>query len=271
MTYCIAKPSLPLSKFIKNYWTIEDCIPVSRHHTQRIVPSGLLELIFYLGDKPVSKNHTRTISENTVITGHLSDYYDIDVSGKLSLFSILFKPHGLSMFFDIPLNELYNQNVPLKHLFKHDTVELENKLFEAHSFAERIKLVERFFLMLLNKSTSKDNFNRIEQCIDIINQTRGVVDISFLASKACYSRKQFERVFAQYVGSSPKQFLKTIRFQNTVDEKAKHKSANLTDLTYRCGYFDQSHMINDFKKLTGLTPKQYFDTCEPYSDYFNGY
>lgn len=124
--------------------------------------------------------------------------------------------------------------------------------------------------MLLNKSTSKDNFNRIERCIDIINQTRGVVDISFLASKACYSRKQFERVFSQYVGTSPKQFLKTIRFQNAIDEKARNSSLSLTELTYRCGYFDQSHMISEFKGLSGFTPKQYFEYGLPFSDYFTG-
>jgi AraC-like DNA-binding protein len=51
-------------------------------------------------------------------------------------------------------------------------------------------------------------------------------------------------------------------------EKHCNKSINLTELAYTCGYYDQSHMINDYKLLSGKTPAQYFSECEPYSDYF---
>jgi hypothetical protein len=40
----------------------------------------------------------QSINEKTVVSVHLSDFYEIKVSGKLSLFSVSFKPHGLSMF-----------------------------------------------------------------------------------------------------------------------------------------------------------------------------
>ena len=268
MKYCISKPSLLLSKLVKQYWAIENCIPDSQKHTQRIVPNGLLELIFYLGDKPVSEDKNKSINENTLISGQLSEFYDIQISGKLSLFSIQFQPHGLSLFIDIPLIELYNQNVPLKFIFKNGIDELETKLFEANSFQNKIKIVEHYLHQLLQKNRHKYNFDRIEESVKLINQSKGVVNIDFLASKACYSRKQFERIFSHYIGTSPKQFLKIIRFQNAVDEKSKDKIINLTDLTFRCGYYDQSHMINDFQKLTGMSPKQYFNECEPYSDYF---
>ena len=43
---------------------------------------------------------------------------------------------------------------------------------------------------------------------------------------------------------------------------------SLTELAYDCGYYDQSHMINDFKLLTGMSPRQYFSDCDAYSDYF---
>lgn len=268
MEYRIAKPSLLLSKFIRHYWTIENCMPYAEIHTQRIVPSGLMELLFYFGNKPVSEDKNKSINENTIITGHLREYYDINVSGRLSLFSILFKPHGLSMFFNIPLIEFYNQNVPLKYILKHEILELEMKLYEAYSFTERIKVIEKYFLHLLKKTKREYDFNRIEQSINTINQKRGIVSIDDLASEACFSRKQFERVFSYYVGTTPKQFLKTIRFQNSINKKSQNKSINLTELTYSCGYYDQSHMINDFQKLTGMTPTQYFSGCEPYSDYF---
>jgi transcriptional regulator GlxA family with amidase domain len=120
----------------------------------------------------------------------------------------------------------------------------------------------------LQKRKYEVNFERINQSLKMINRTKGFVDISFLASEACLSRKQFERTFLNLIGTAPRQFLKVVRFQNAINEKSKNKKISLTNLTYCCGYYDQSHMVNDFNKLSGMSPKQYFNECEPYSDYF---
>lgn len=47
------------------------------------------------------------------------------------------------------------------------------------------------------------------------------------------------------VQCSPKRFL-------------KNKKKSLTDIAYDCGYYDQSHFINDFKEFSGYHPSQYF-------------
>jgi AraC-like DNA-binding protein len=268
MLYHIAKPSFPLSKFIKHYWTLENCIPSGEEHIQRIVPSGLLELIFYFDEKPVSTAANHSINESTLITGQLNGYYDLKITGRISLFSIIFQPHGLSAFLDVPLQDLYNQNLPFKLVFKNDANEIEGKLFEAKSFAERITIVEEYFFKLLKYNELKYIFKRIHNSIFKINQAKGLVDINELASEACYSRKQFERNFSTMVGTSPKQFLKIIRFQHAIERKSLDRNLSLTALTYQCGYYDQAHMINDFQQLAGMTPREYFSGCEPYSDYF---
>ena len=48
-------------------------------------------------------------------------------------------------------------------------------------------------------------------------QCRGMFNVEQLASYACLSRKQFERVFAAYVGLMPKQYLRVIRFLYAVE------------------------------------------------------
>ncbi len=247
---------------------MENSLPAGVEHIQRIVPNGLCDLIFYLKDRPESTRKNNSIVDSSLVSGQNNNYYDLKVTGDLSLFSILFQPHGLSVFFDIPLIELLNQNVPLRYLLKDSVDKLEEKLFEAGGFEERIKIVESFLLQRIQKSKKKYNFNRIENCIHLINQAKGKITINELASNACYSRKQFERVFSGFTGISPKRFLKIVRFQNTIYEKAVKPATNITELTYLCGYYDQSHMTNDFSKLSGMTPKQYFADCEPFSDYF---
>jgi AraC-like DNA-binding protein len=269
MAYNISRPSPPLSRFIKHYWTMENIMPDGMEHIQRIVPSGLPELIFYLGDRPVATDINRSIDEPTLLAGQTDGFYDLIVTGKLSLFSIIFQPHCLSAFLDMPVGELYNQNVPLRLIFKDETSMLETRLSESNTLAEKTVIVEECFLRLLKQKRSWHSFQRISRSIDLINHSKGLVRIDKLASEACLSRKQFGRVFSDTVGTTPGKFLKIVRFQSAVDRKSRNRHTTLADLTYDCGYYDQAHMINDFQKLSGMTPKNYFEECEPLSDYFS--
>ena len=104
MAYQLSKPSEILAPYIRHYWTLEHCLTEGAEHVQRIVPNGLFELSFYLGDLPQPTNANRSFPGNSLVTGQLKDYYDIKVIRRLSLFSVIFQPHGLSMFFDIPMS-----------------------------------------------------------------------------------------------------------------------------------------------------------------------
>lgn len=268
MGYRISKPSIFLSQYVKQYWAIEDCMPNGSEQIQRIVPNGLMELMFYFGDKPKALDENKLLPGNSFLSGQQKGYYDLLLSGKLSLFSISFQPYGAKMFFDIPSTEFFDQNISLKYLLKARVDELESDLYASDTFEEKIDVIERFLVNQLRNSTKKYEQNRIVKSVALINQSKGIIDIEALSSSACLSRKQYERTFSEYIGTSPKQFLRTIRFQNSLQEKQMNKNIHLTELAYTCGYYDQSHMIHDYKLLSGKTPTQYFSECEPYSDYF---
>jgi AraC-like DNA-binding protein len=268
MGFQLATPSNNLAPFVKSYWGMDHSFSPGKECLQRIVPSGLSELIIYLGDLPESMDPGKSITAHSLLSGQLKEYYDLKVSGHLSLFSIIFQPHGLMAFFDLPLRELFNQAVPLRFILKDVVGELEDRLFESSTFESRIEIVEDFLLKRIRKSRKTYEFERIRCSIEVINRARGVVDIETLSSTACLSRKQFERTFLEHVGTTPKQFLKTVRFQNAIHEKSKNQDLSLTELTYQCGYYDQAHMTGDFQKLAGKTPSRYFAESEPYSDYF---
>lgn len=269
MSFQSAKPSWPLSLFIKQYWAIENCVPTGQTHIQRIVPSGLTELTFYLNDRPNSLDKGKDISDNVILSGHLKGYYDIAVSGKLSMFSVSFMPLGIYMFMNMPADELYDLNVPFRFIFPEIANQLEDQLYEADSFSEKVIVTERFLKGLLNNRTKSYSLDRITKSIDTIKESKGLIEINALSDITCLSRKQFERLFSNIVGISPKQYLKTIRFQWSLHYKHQHPATPLTEIAYISGYYDQAHMINDFKSLSGMTPGQYFKDCDPFSDYFN--
>ncbi len=264
----ISKPSLKLSGFIKQFWAIDSCVANGFEHTQRIVPHGLPELTFYLENKPKNFQFSGSSHNSAFVSGQMNKYFDLRLSGIISIFSIQFSPFGLSAIFNLPASELKNLQLPLNDLIGNVADTLTSKLQEFGCFFERVKITEDFILHRLAKCYDQHAITRISYALNLINKTKGNISIDKLASNVCISRKQFERLFLKIVGATPKQFLKVIRFQGAILNKSQSKNLNLTELTYLSGYFDQSHMINDFKQLTGYSPKRFFSNGEAISDYF---
>jgi len=263
-----AKPSNALAPYIKRYWAIENTLDKGETCVQRIIPTGLTELLLYFTPRPKVLSGKKCLSDNVALYGHQNDFYDIELTGELSVFSIVFQPQGLMRFFKFPLHEICNQNVPLRYLSGQAGRDLEEKMGEATTFHQRVEIVERYLWELLKKNFADFEFRRINHIAELIKRTHGNISIPQMAAAACLSRKQFERAFSKHIGISPKQYLKIIRFQFAIFQKQQNAKWNMTQLSYESGYFDQSHFINDFKLLSGLTPKQFFAEEEACSDFF---
>lgn len=69
------------------------------------------------------------------------------------------------------------------------------------------------------------------------------------------SKYHLLRSFTRQKGISPYSYLETIRINNA--KKFLELGTAPGEVAFRCGFSDQSHFTNFFKKLIGLTPKQY--------------
>ena len=268
MSVHFASPSKILAPYIKRYWAIENVLNNGERCVQRIIPTGLTELMLYFTRRPKVLNNNKHLSDNAALYGHQNDFYDIELTGDLSVFSIVFQPQGLMQFFKFPLHEICNQNIPLKLLSGQAGRDLEEKMGEAATFHQRVLIVENFLWNMLKNNGADFNFRRINHIAELIKKTGGNININRMISEACLSRKQFERIFAERIGMSPKQYLKIIRFQFAIFQKQQNINLNMTELSCDSGYFDQSHFIKDFKSLCGMTPKQYFTDNDACSDFF---
>ncbi len=255
--------------FIKQFWGVQNCTGPGAQSTMRIVPSGLTELTFYFADEPTIQSPGKQYPGRSFFSGQQQGFYDIKIPSNLHMFAITFQPAALLPLCKLPISELLNNYVSLNDLLRNDANVLEQRLFEAADFEQRTRITEEFIEKKLCGNVSDYALARIEDSMQHIHLFKGRIGLDVLASKACLSRKQYERTFLKYVGIPPGQFLKIIRFQHAVYLRQKNFDKSFTSLAYECGYFDQAHMNNDFKQLTGLTPRQFFADCDAYSDYFS--
>jgi AraC-like DNA-binding protein len=264
MNFHTNTPTIHLKPFIKRFWSVEVNLLKNEVHTQRVVATGLPELSFYFGSQPFSTQ--RSLSGSALLNVQQNDFFDLQIPSNSSIFAITFQPHGLNRFLRIPLNELKNFIITSEIKTKDFFPSLEAQLSEANNFHLRTKIAERYFLNLLNYRDDLFIHEGIANSIHQIKKTKANISIDTLALDACMSRKQFERKFSENIGISPKQYLKIIRFQNSI--KLNQSNKNLTTLAYEAGYFDQSHFVKQIKELTGYTPKILFEKETLVSDFF---
>lgn len=265
MHYEIIQPSSLLQSYIKQYWYMEIDALEATAQSQRIIPTGCIEMCFQFADGLLTD--TNNIQAMASVSGQKSSFINITPQGKLAMLCVQFYPHAARLFFPLPMNELQNQTQALNELWGKEARDLEDQLNNLKFLQHKISLLEAFFMKKF-MDNKLYNWKRIARNIQLINWHKAEIGVNKLADSACLSRKQYERIFKEFVGISPKQFLKTVRFQYSLYLQQHQKAENMSDLAFQSGYYDQAHMTNEYKEFSGLSPKQYFSGCDAVSDYF---
>ena len=82
-----------------------------------------------------------------------------------------------------------------------------------------------------------------------------------MASVACLGERQFLRVFRNYVGIPPKQFVRLRRFHSAIQTMqrtaAGGKTIDLMSVALEHGYYDLSHMAMEFQLLGCVSPSHF--------------
>jgi transcriptional regulator GlxA family with amidase domain len=99
----------------------------------------------------------------------------------------------------------------------------------------------------------------VAKALHTLEANQGRVSIEDLATGTRLSSRQLEPKFRERVGISPKKLCRNIRFKNVFKHLTDFPAENWASVALACGYYDQAHMIRDFRHFTGVSPTVYFD------------
>jgi AraC-like DNA-binding protein len=86
---------------------------------------------------------------------------------------------------------------------------------------------------------------------------RGLVRVDQVAALGGMSVRTLQRLFAGYVGVSPKAVLARYRLQDAAAAIDAGEVDDLAGLATSLGWFDQAHFSRDFRAVVGITPSAY--------------
>ncbi len=168
------------------------------------------------------------------------------------MIGVVFRPFGLSAFFPGPAADYAGLAIPLSDIFGAGATELAEKLFTAGDFSDRAGLLEEFLADRL-KPVCPYSLNLVKECISLARLRPESVTVAGLAAGCSFSVRNLERLFKTLVGMSPKYFIRVSRFQKALG-LLRRGGLELADLAQACGYYDQAHFTNEFRRFSGLTP-----------------
>lgn len=97
----------------------------------------------------------------------------------------------------------------------------------------------------------------IVESIEYIKLTKGTTSIKDIYSTLDISKSKLEQLFNREIGLTPKEFCKIEKMNQFINLYYQEESSSLTELTYRCGYYDQSHLIKDFRYFLDTSPRKF--------------
>jgi AraC-like DNA-binding protein len=165
---------------------------------------------------------------------------------------VAFEPGGLHRLLRIPMDEMVtNKEFNSCEFFGRDIAFVTEQLAEAATYVEMVTIVETFLLKKIHLLKQR---LPIDGALPHIIKQGGLINIDKVASLACLSTRQLERVFQERIGLTPKFFARVVRFVKAWTIRENDPKISWTKIAYECGYFDQMHLIKDFKEFTGTTP-----------------
>lgn len=249
-------PSAPLASLVKHYLFLEingNCL-----HNLRLFPDGNAGIVLCEEGKLFINNSNQNHLKNlpsAFLYGKVENFQDILCHGPLKLVIIVLKPYATYQFLNGTSNMVL---VNLADVFGNAASSLLQQTKETRSIHEKIKILEHFLTKsLFNIFYSIPSI--VPATITHIIEKRGMLTVNQLVKFTGYEKRQLERIFLQSTGLSPKRFTNMTKLHFFLkDIRKSSEKTKLNQLAYGAGYYDQSHLIRDFKKITGLTPTFYF-------------
>lgn len=217
-------------------------------------PNNFFILSVAIGSQIMTKDDKIIISHSPsgeIIADFLARYtkpFEILYKDPIPEITIYFKPAAINHFIE-KAHILFQQKNAINFNPFPDFFDQMKKNLELKDQKLQIELLEQYWVSKFNQ---KD-----QQLIEsILLDMESELKIAEIASKYNISRQHLNTLFTKTVGKPCSEYRKIYRFRNAI-EKKKH-AKNLTQLTYDNLFYDQSHMIKDFKGLTKVSPHSFF-------------
>jgi len=225
-------------------WRIEAAAPIRDYPVR---PDGCLDILY-----------SRT--GGLQVVGTMTTERRFELSAGAVMAGIRFRPGMARAFIGVSPAELTDRTAAFDDVMGRAARTLQARLDDAPS-ADQCLTVLATALPVPDQPSP----NPVQQAIAAIAHTRGQADLDRIAAQANLSPRQFRRRCREESGLTPKRLCRVLRFRHaaTLAESGSRSRPDWAAIAAEAGYFDQAHLVRDFREFTGRTPMSVFSNTAP--------
>ena len=247
------QPHPILRDTVRCFWIHE--ASYSSETKQDITPDGCVELIFNFGAPYRLLTTTPpTPLPPAIIVGFQNKSMQILLHGTVQVVAARLFAWGALALLQDNINTLTNAITTLGPNWGSLVERLLSEVRQSQ-YEQAATILEEFLIQQALVRTY--DLKLIQTAAKLLHHTKGEYRIAELADYCQVSVRQLQRGFRHVIGTSPKVFARTVRFEQAQRRLMFDPDADLTRLACECGSFDQAHFIKDFKAFAGQTPTEY--------------
>ncbi len=228
--YCEIAPPPDRAHMIECFWTMWAAGGEPAH---RVTPDGCADILF-----------TRTGgSLRLEAVGPMTSWRDFALPAGAFLLGMRLRPGMWRSHLAVPGDRITDLILPIEDLGGPRARTLAGRIAEARSTGEAIRMLAP---PPAHRGPAQCALTWMEAC-------GGCASVDEAAAAAGFSSRQFRRVCLEQTGLTPKFLARVLRFRRAL--AAVHTgTVDGADLATACGYYDQAHLIRDFREFAGRTP-----------------
>lgn len=213
------------------------------------VPDGCIDILFCCDSHSPSAKVCGTVLQPSYTFARKNCYY----------FGVRFLPGHIPCLCHVNMAEVLAQEIPLEALLKDK--DMFYKIVESRDFAYQQKVFLKTYLKHYAPYTAFNVKNNLHNFIvNRMVSTAGNISIQELSQETGYTQRYINQTFRLSYGMSPKIFCRMMRFQYLLDNLGLETDfIDYADLAVAAGYYDQPHMVKEFKAFSMNTPKKYLN------------
>ena len=238
-------PCPALAPYLACLWTCH-VLPGAQPVTHRVLPDNCIDILWQDTAGPAR------------VTGMMSTLIEVVVAAPVRTIALRFKPGAAAHFFALPLHEIADQHPSLADLWG----EGEAARFDDGLWSRELddqKALERLQQLLVARLDQAPRPGVVDAALAAIDNSRGTLRIDTLAAQLGVSRQHLAGQFRARVGLGAKLYARVCRFRHA-SERIGQLAAGRADwaaLAPELGYYDQPHLIHEFRQLAGSTPDSF--------------
>lgn len=232
-------PPAQLAPFVEHFWTV--AWDLAEPEVHEVLPHPSVQFVLEV--------------DNSRIAGVATGRFTTTLEGRGRVLGTKFLPGGFRPFWGRSLTALSGRAVAPHDLWGTDFDDLERR---ALAESDSVRALGQIAAFLGARRPAVDpNVALVSAIAARVAADREIVRVEALAVAFGLSLRTLQRLFADYVGVSPKWVIQRYRLHEAAERINRGEVVAWSDLALDLGYADQAHFIRDFRRLVGKTPAAY--------------